>query len=75
MAATVVLVLVARDAVVKGNFAGQSALGQQLERAVDRGVADAGVFFLNQAVQFVSGEMVAGFQKCAQDGIALLRLL
>jgi hypothetical protein len=75
MAAPVVLVLVAGDAVVEGDFAGQSALGQQFERAVDRGVADAGVFFLHQAVQFVGGEMVAGFQKGAQNGVALRGLL
>ena len=75
MAAAVVLVLVAGDAVVKGDFAGQAALGQQLQRAVDGGVADAGVFFLHQAVKFVGGKMVAGFEEGAQDGVALRRLL
>ena len=75
MAAAVVLVLVARDAVMKGDFAGQSALGQKLERAIDGRVADAGVLFLHQAVQFVGGKMVAGFEECPEDGIALRRLL
>jgi hypothetical protein len=55
MAAAVVLVLVARDAVVESNFAGQAALRKQLQGTVDGGVADASVFFLHQAMEFVSG--------------------
>jgi hypothetical protein len=75
MAAPVVLVLVARNSVVEGNLAGESALGQQLEGAVYGGVADAGIFFLDQAVQFIDGQVVAGFKERAQDGVALRRLL
>jgi hypothetical protein len=55
MAAAVVLVLVTSNAVVEGNLAGQSAFRQQLQRAVNRGVSDAGIFFLYQAVKFVGG--------------------
>ena len=75
MAATVVLVLVAGDAVVEGNFAGQAAFGEQLESAVDGGVADAGVFFLDKAMKLIGGKMVAGFEKRAQNGVALGGLL
>ena len=75
MAAAVVLVLVAGDPVMKCNFTGQAAFGQQLERAVNGGVADAGIFLLDQAMEFVGGKMVAGFQKGAQDGVPLGRLL
>jgi hypothetical protein len=75
MAAPVVLMLVARDAIVEGDFASQSALGEQFKCAVDGGVADAGVLLLDEAVQFVGGEVVAGFKERAQDGIALRRLL
>ena len=75
MAAPVVLVFVAGNAVMEGDLAGQSALGKQLQRPVNRGVADARVFFLHQAVQFVGGKMVAGFQKRAQDRVALRGLL
>ena len=75
MAAPVVLMLVAGDAIVKGDFAGQSAFREQLQRAVDRGIADARIFFLHQPVQFVGRKMVAGFQKRAQNCIALCRLL
>ena len=66
---------VAVDAIVEGDFTGQTAFGEQLERAVDSGVADAGIFFLNEAVQFVGGKVVAGFEKRAQDRVALRRLL
>src|SRR5271155_3378218 len=37
VAAAVVLVLVTRDAVMKGDLAGESAVTQQLERAIDGG--------------------------------------
>jgi hypothetical protein len=75
MAAPVVLVLVTGDAVVEGHFAGQATLGQQFQRAVDGGVANAGVFFLNQAMEFVGRKVIAGIEKGPQDGIALRRLL
>jgi hypothetical protein len=75
MTAAVVLVLVARDAVMEGDFAGQAALRQQLQRAIDGGVADPRIFSLYQAVQFVGGEMVAGFEEGMQNGVALLGLL
>src|ERR1044071_2322241 len=41
MAAPIVLVLVAGNAVVKGHLAGKAAFGQQFESAVDGGVTDA----------------------------------
>ena len=75
MAAAVVLVLVAGNAVVEGDFAGQAAFGEELQSAIDGGVADAGVFFLDKSVQFVGGEMVAGFEERVQDGVALGGLL
>ena len=50
MAAPVVLVLVTRDAVVKGDDTGQSAAGKKLQRAVDSGDADARVGLLDQVV-------------------------
>jgi hypothetical protein len=75
MAATVVLVLVAGNAIVEGDFAGQAALGKKLQRAVNRGVSNSGVFLLHQAVQFVGGEVIAGFEEGAEDGIALRGLL
>lgn len=75
MTAPVVLVFEAGNAIVEGDFAGESTLRQQLERAINRGVTNASIFLLHQAVQFISGEMVSGFQKRSQDRIALCRLL
>ena len=75
MAAPVVLMLVAGNAVMEGDFAGESAPGQKLQRAVDSGEADAGIFLLDQAVQFIGRKMLASFEKRAQDRVALPRLL
>jgi hypothetical protein len=75
MAPPVVLMLVARDTVMKRHFAGQPAARKQFERAVDSGKADARIFLLDQPMQFVGRKVLAGFQKRTQDGIALFRLL
>ena len=75
VAAAVVLVFIARDAVVKRDFAGEAATSEQFKRPVDGGESDAGIFFLDQAVQFVGGEMLTRFEERAQDGVALPGLL
>ncbi len=75
MAAPVVLVLVAGNAVVEGDLAGQAAVGKELEGAVDGGEADAGIGALDQLVQFFGGKMLVGFEEGAQDGIALAGVL
>jgi len=71
MAAAVVLVLVARDAIVESDFAGKVALSEELQGAVDGGVADPRVFLLDQAVELVGGEVLAGFEEGLEDGVAL----
>jgi hypothetical protein len=75
MAAAVVLMFLAGYAVVEGDLAGQAALAQKLQGAVHGGVADASVFLLYEAVEFIRGKVVAGLEKRAQDGIALRGLL
>jgi len=75
VATPVVLMFVAGDAIMKGDFAGQATLGQQLECAVNSRVTDPGVFFLDQPMQLVCREMLARFQKRSQDRVALRRLL
>src|SRR5882724_738572 len=74
VAATVELVFITGRAIRKRHRAGQSALRQQLERAVDRGKADLRILLSHQAKKFVGRKMVAGIQESAQDGIALLRM-
>ena len=75
MTAPIVLMLVAGNAVVEGDFAGQAALRQQLQSAVDGGVADAGIFFLHHAMKFIGGKMVASFEEGVQNCVALRGLL
>lgn len=53
VAAAVILMLVAGDAVMKSHFACEPALGQNLESAIDRGKAYPGISFLHQAVKLV----------------------
>src|SRR4051794_33919708 len=75
MSAAVVLMLVAGDAVVERHFAGESAFGEELERAIDGGETDLGIFLLDQAVELFGGEMIAGLEKSFEDGVALLGML
>ena len=75
MAAAVVLMLVARNPVVKGDFTRESTVGQQLERAIHRCVSDAAIFFLHQTMQFIGRQMIPCFEERAQDRIALCGLL
>lgn len=75
MAAAIVLVFVTRDAIVERHFAGETAFGQKLQGAINRRISDAGIFLLDKPVQLVGGQMVASFEKGAQDRIALRGLL
>lgn len=75
MAAAVELVFIAGHAVWEWNSAGQAALRQQLECAIDGGKADLCVLFSDQPEKLVCGKMVTGLKKGAQDGIALVCVL
>src|SRR5579859_3977713 len=75
MTAPVKLVLVARDAVMKSHFTGQTTLGQQFQCAIDGGETNFRVLLADQAEQLVGGKMVACLQKGAQNRVALLRML
>lgn len=75
VAAAIKLVFVAGNTVMEGYFAGQTAFGQQLERAINRRESDLRVFFPGQTEQLIGGKVIASFQKSAQDGIALVCML
>jgi hypothetical protein len=75
MAAPIVLVFVARNAVMKRNFAGQSTIGQEFERPVNGGESDMRVFFLDELAEFVGREMLARLEERPQNGAALFSLL
>src|SRR5437016_4505685 len=75
MAAAVELMFIAGYAVVESDFAGQAALCQQFERAIDGGKPNFWIFRSDQTEKFVGGKMIAGFQEGAQNGIALFGVL
>src|ERR1035437_7747064 len=71
MVAAIVLLFITGHAVIESNFAGQPALGQQLQSPIDSGKSDALVVFLDQPIQFVGGEVVMCVAKRAQDDTPL----
>ncbi len=71
MAAPIVLMLESRDTIVESHLTGQTAFRQQFKRPVNRRVADARIFFLHQAVQFIGRKMVAGLEEGSQNRVAL----
>ena len=75
MAAPVVLVLVTGNAIMKGNFTCQSAFGQQLQRAINGGVADLGIALAHKLKELFGGEVLAGLKEGEQDGITLPGML
>lgn len=72
--AAIVLVLVTSNAVVKGDLTCQPAFGQQFQRAVYGGKADSRILARDQAMEFVCGKMLPGFQEGAQNGVTLFRM-
>lgn len=75
MTTPVVLVFVTRNAIVKGDFASQSAAREQLQSSIHSREPDARISSLNQPMQFVDGKMLAGFEESPKDGVALASLL
>src|ERR1051326_8890712 len=72
MTAAVVLMLVPRNAIVKGDFAGEPTLGEQLESAINRGDTDARIAFPHELVELLDREVLVSFEESEEDGIALL---
>lgn len=71
---TVELVFIPRDAIMKSHFACQATLRQQLQRAIDGGKSDLGVFAPDQPEELVRGQVVTGFEERAQNGVSLVRV-
>ena len=72
MGAAVVLMFVARDSVVESQLRCESALGEELERAIDGGESDLWILLLHETMKFVGGEMIADLEERLEDGVALL---
>jgi hypothetical protein len=75
MTAPVVLVLVTRYPIMKGDFTGQAATCEELQGAIDGRETYARIGLFDQSMQFVDGEMFTSFEEGPQDGIALFGLL
>ncbi len=75
VAAPVELVLVTCDPVMERDLTGQPAFGQKFKCAIHGSETDLRVFLAHEAEQLVGREMVARFQKRAQDRVALLGVL
>ena len=67
--------LVTRHTIIKTTLFGQAGLYKQLQRAVNRRVADSGVLVSNQLIEVFASEVAARFEKRLEDHLALLRLL
>ena len=70
-----VLHLVAGDAVVEVALLGQARFGQQLHRAIDRGVADVRVLFANALVHLFARHVGAHLEERIEDQLTLPRML
>jgi hypothetical protein len=75
MAAPVVLVFIARDAIMESNLARQTAAGEKFQRAIHGGESNSRIIFLDQPVQFIDGEVLARFEEGSEYGAALAGLL
>lgn len=75
VAAPVEQLLIAGNTVSEGDLGGESTLGEELERAIDGCEADLRILFFNQAVQFLSGNVVAHAEKNLKNGVPLRTLL
>jgi hypothetical protein len=54
MSAAVQALLVTHHSIAKIDLESQSTLAQELERSIDRRVTDAGIFLLNEEMEFLS---------------------
>src|SRR5882762_1012429 len=66
-----VVMFVMRDAVAKADFARQACFGQKFQGAIDSGLADSWILFLNQTVKIFAGQMLFRTQEGVENQIAL----
>jgi len=66
-----VVVFVVGAAVAEADFAGEAGLGQNLQGAIDGSLADGRVFFLDEAIEVLVGEVFLGAQEDIENEVAL----
>lgn len=62
--------LIPRNSVVKRNLGCQLTFGKELQRSVNGRIANRGILFFHQRMQFFRGEVLTRLKKDAQDGVA-----
>jgi hypothetical protein len=70
MRAAIQAVLVTDDSVLKIDLEGQPAMGEQLEGSIDGGVPDGRIRPLDEPMQVVGAEVVAGIKEDFEDAVA-----
>lgn len=70
-----VIVFVVSAPVAKADLAGQPCFRQEFQRAIDRGLSDARVFLLDQAIKVFAGKMLFRAQEHVENQVALGRAL
>ena len=66
-----VVVFVVRAAIAKANFARQTCFRQELQRAIDGGLTDAGIFLFDEPVKIFAGEVLLRAQEDVENQVAL----
>lgn len=70
-----VIVFVVSEPIAKANLARQPGFREELQRAIHRGLTDAGVFFFDQTIEIFTREVLLHTQKRVQNEVALGRPL
>src|SRR5919106_5913161 len=66
-----IVMFVVGTAVAKSDFTSEPCFGKEFKGAIDGGLADRGIFFLDEPVQVFAGEVVFGLQEDVEYDFAL----
>ncbi len=69
----IIMMLVIGLVITEPDLTREPSLGQQTQRAIDRRKAHRGVFFLDESIKILAGEMLFGPQKCIKYQVTLAR--
>jgi hypothetical protein len=75
MIVVLVFDLVASDSIVKMTFLGKTRIHEELQRAINGGVADMGIALANALVEVLARHVPARFEESIKDRLALFRML
>ena len=70
-----VVVLVVRAPIAEADFARETGFSQDLQRSIDCGLANSWIFFFNELIKILVGQVFFSAQKNVEDEITLGRAL